>query len=665
MKKKFHPKSKFNKQKNKISYNRDPVKYEIVDFLPTKQKILARLYKSKKKPILLSLTKAELTKISLKQGDVITVKILASTRHHIKVKIIQKLSSLPEKKVGLYHQSSHKHYVEVLSYNKKEIYPLSDDFYKFDLKDGDIIYFEIIWGKNYDYTLNILKRLCHQNDKDAINLISLYEQNININFSDKSLDNVQNIKIPSLKGRADLRSYKLITIDDKDAKDFDDAVWAEPDANTDNKDGWHIIVAIADVTHYVKTGDALDHDAYLRGNSIYLPNYVVPMLPPELSNGLCSLKPGEERACLAAHIWINHNGNIINHRFERGIMKSAARLTYQEVQHIYEHKNAPCPIDRKRIVFLYQAYACFLRAREKRNSLNLDLQEPLIIFDKEKKIQDITFRPHYDSHQLIEEFMVAANQVAAITLYKNHIPTLYRVHDKPDPIKIEELKKFIHSLTSIKFDNKNLDLNKLLKSIHNTPYHNIIHNLVLRSQAQAVYHDQNTGHFGLGLKYYCHFTSPIRRYADVIVHRALIQYIESNDNEIYDRSFNNLSLIASHISKTERQAAQIERNAIARYMAKFLENKIGQKFKSKISGINKSGIFVRINNIGAEGLIPISTLSDDIYDYSPSTYSLRGRRKKKKYQLGQDITTCLEKTNYLKGSIIFSIVDEKQKKKKN
>ena len=397
-------------------------------------------------------------------------------------------------------------------------------------------------------------------------------------------------------GRGDLRALPLVTIDDEDARDFDDAVWAEPADG-----GWHLVVAIADVAHYVGPGGALDREARRRGNSVYLPDRVVPMLPEALSNGLCSLRPGEDRACLAAHLWIGADGAPVRHRFERALMRSAARLTYREVQERGPRDPA--------LAGLFGAFDSLRRARRARGTLDFDLPERRVRFDEAGEVRAISPRPRYDSHRLIEEFMIAANVAAAETLIAREAPCLFRVHDQPPPDKLESLRGVLAGLGYRLAPGRRLapaQLDGLLARSRGRPEQEAVAMAVLRAQSQAEYHPRNIGHFGLNLRRYAHFTSPIRRYADLLAHRGLIRALRLGAGGGDAPAAEALVETGAALSDAERRAAAAEREAVDRLAARFLADRVGAAFDSRVAGVTRFGLFVALADTGAEGLVPMS-----------------------------------------------------------
>ncbi|HAN62799.1 MAG TPA: ribonuclease R, partial [Rhizobiales bacterium] len=407
-----------------------------------------------------------------------------------------------------------------------------------EAQDGELVRFELARSSRFGVeTARITERLGNPAAQHAISLIAVHAHGIPDTFPQAVLAEADAAKEPDLGRREDLRHLPLVTIDPSDARDHDDAVWAETDPDPKNRGGWVAIVAIADVASYVRPGSTLDKEAKKRGNSVYFPDRVVPMLPEALSNDLCSLVPGADRPCLAVHLWIDGAGRKRRHRFECGVMRSAARLTYDAVQaardghppgQADQPPETPFPLAPDRLLALYGAFAALDRMRRARGALVLDLPEHRIVLDGDRRPIAIIPRTRLDSHRLIEEFMILANIAAAEELEARHQACMYRVHDQPDPEKLAALRDFlgelgIPGLALAQGQVVRPELfNRVLERAAAMPEAAMINELVLRAQAQAVYSPDNLGHFGLALARYAHFTSPIRRYADLIVHRALI-----------------------------------------------------------------------------------------------------------------------------------------------
>jgi ribonuclease R len=496
----------------------------------------------------------------------------------------------------------------------------------------------------------------------SISLISIAEHSIPFQFSPAALKQAEEARPATLGSRTDLRQVPLVTIDGDDARDFDDAVFAEPDKDEKNPGGWRILVAIADVAHYVRDGDALDRTARDRGNSVYFPDRVVPMLPEELSNGWCSLKPKEDRPCMAVEMILDANGNKLRHHFMRGLMRSIARLTYEQVQAAADgHPNdLTAPLMQDVIKPLYGAFHALLKAREERGTLELDIPERRVFLGSDGHIDRILPRSRLDSHRLIEEFMIAANVAAAEALEKKKQPCMYRVHDAPDPARIEALRQFLEGL-DFKLARGQVirpkHFTRLLEMAKGTPYAATIHALVLRSQSQAVYAPDNLGHFGLALARYAHFTSPIRRYSDLLVHRALISGYGFGEDGLAPETASQFEQIGQHISATERRAAAAEREAIDRYVAHFMAERVGEIFQGRVSGVAKFGLFVALAETGADGLLPIGLLPNDFYDHDDRRHALVGRRWGRVFDLGAPIVVKLAAAAPLTGGLTFEYVE--------
>jgi ribonuclease R len=514
----------------------------------------------------------------------------------------------------------------------------------------------------------IVERLGRSSDPGAVSLLAIASHEIPTEFPAAAIAEAEAAPPPGLAGRSDLRNIALVTIDGADARDFDDAVWAEPDADPENRGGWHIVVAIADVAWYVRPGAVLDREARLRGNSVYFPDRVVPMLPEVLSNNLCSLKPGADRACIAAHLWIDHAGRKRRHRFERGLMCSAARLTYEQAQAAREGRIADgVLLSQERLAALFGAFAALAEARANRGTLELDLDEHRVVLDAEQQPVAIDRVARLDSHRLIEEFMILANVAAAEELEARRQSCMYRIHDAPQPEKLEELRTVLDEigvpgLSLAKGQAPKPELfNRILRRASTTPAAALVNELVLRCQAQAAYSVHNIGHFGLALRRYAHFTSPIRRYADLIVHRALTAggYTDGpgsgSGTQPSVADGEDLAAIAEHISATERRAVAAERTAFERYRAMILARSIGSIFTGRISGVAEFGLFVIAAENGANGLVPISTLSGDYYEWDGRAHRLIGRRSGRIFRIGDEVSVRLVEADAIGGRLVFRI----------
>ncbi|NGP17666.1 ribonuclease R [Devosia aurantiaca] len=533
-----------------------------------------------------------------------------------------------------------------------------------DAKDGDLVEVEVkLSGRLMIPRARVTSVIGNPKSEGAISLIAIHNLEIPHKWPASVLREAEEAKEASLKGREDWRDLPLITIDPFDAKDHDDAVHAAPDEDEKNPGGFIVTVAIADVAAYVRPGTALDREAYLRGNSVYFPDRVVPMLPERISNELCSLKEGEPRAALAVRMVLGADGKKRSHSFHRILMRSAAKLSYQQAQAAIDgnpdDKTGPLlePILRP----LWDAYAAMSAARDKRGPLDLDLPERKILLDDKGMVRDIHVPERLDAHRLIEEMMIAANVAAAETLEAKRSELLYRVHDEPSSEKLQALRDFLGSLDIAvkKSDSvRASDFNGILSQARKANNIEQVSEMVLRSQAQAEYSAENYGHFGLNLDRYAHFTSPIRRYADLIVHRALVKVLGFGEDGLTEQEAQKLPGIAQHISATERRAMLAERETSDRLLAQFLAERIGAKFLGRISGVTKSGLFVRLLETGADGFIPASTLGQDFYRYVEERQSMIGERSGETFTLGDRVEVRLLEAAPVAGALRFELLSE-------
>ena len=504
----------------------------------------------------------------------------------------------------------------------------------------------------------------HGNPQDAgqISLIAMVQHEIPLDFPPEvEAETTSARPVTELGKREDLRDLPLITIDPADARDHDDAVCALPDDDPKNPGGHVVWVAIADVAHYVRPGSALDAEARARGNSSYFPDRVSPMLPEALSTDLCSLVAGADRPCMAVRMVLNADGEKIGHRFTRGLMRSPASLDYVAVQAAIDGEASDIPADMVRDVLrpLYAAHAATDKARDRRQPLDLDLPERRIQLTPDGRVDSINYRDRLDAHRLIEEFMIMANVAAAETLEGAAARLLYRVHEEPNPDKLDSLRETVGAIGLSLARGQVLQtkhLNHLLAAARGTDAAETVAMSVLRSQTQAYYAPQNMGHFGLNLPRYAHFTSPIRRYADLIVHRALIRALGLGPDGLSDAEIAALPATAEHISQTERRSMEAERDTVDRYVAAFMADRQGGEFEGRIAGISRAGVFVRLDETGADGLVPISSLGSDYFRYDPDAQTLTGERSGRVLGLGQRATVRLLEATPISGGLILEIL---------
>ena len=466
----------------------------------------------------------------------------------------------------------------------------------------------------------VVARLGDPSGAKAVSLIAIHQHGIPDDFPDDVIAEADAMKPAELTGREDLRDMLLVTIDPSDARDHDDAVWAHADDDPKNAGGHIVWVAIADVANYVTPGSALDHEARKRGNSSYFPDRVVPMLPDRLSGDLCSLHEGVPRACIAVRMQLDAKGRKIGHSFVRGLMRSVASLTYEEVQAAQDGApNEKCaPLMASVITPLYAAYEALVSARAERQPLDLDLPERKVALSEAGEVIAVAFKDRLDAHRLIEECMILANVAAAETLIKAKTPLLFRVHEEPSPEKLDALRETADAAGLVLAKGqvlKTAHLNKLLKAAEGTDVSELINISTLRAMTQAYYSPQNFGHFGLALQSYAHFTSPIRRYSDLVVHRALIKAHKWGKDGLSEADMAELEATANHISETERRSMLAERDTTDRYLAAFLADRVGQEFSGRISGIAKFGVFVKLEGTGADGLVPMRALGGEFFHY--------------------------------------------------
>ena len=508
----------------------------------------------------------------------------------------------------------------------------------------------------------IVERLGSLNAPRAVSLIAIHAHGIPTEFPAEALAEAERAEEAKLDGRTDMREIPLVTIDPEDARDHDDAVWAAPDDDPKNKGGHVVIVAIADVSYYVRPGSALDREALKRGNSAYFPDRVVPMLPERLSASLCSLREEENRPCLAVRMVFDANGNKRQHEFMRGIMRSAARLTYAQAQAAFSGRVTADRHTLARNVLkpLWNAYQALAKARDKREPLNLDLPERRILIGDDGKVKSIAYRERLESMRLIEEMMIQANVAAAETLERARTPLIYRIHETPSKEKLAAFADYLRTI-GVSFAKgqvlKPAGFNRILAAVKGGAQADVINDVVLRTQAQAIYAPENIGHFGLNLSHYAHFTSPIRRYADLIVHRALIRALRLGPGRLSDSEMGSLGQIADHISMAERRAMAAERDSTDRYVAAFMADRVGALFDARITGVTRFGLFVRLKETGAEGLLPARALGFEYFRHDERKHALVGDRTGTKYSLGDIVSVRLAEAAPLTGGLRFDLAE--------
>ncbi len=602
-----------------------------------------------------------LIKPALGRGDKILARLTRTDGGDYTARIIRRLEHAPARIVGVLREGDGRIWVHSVDKRDKKDFLIENRDRK-GAEPGEVVLAEAFPTHRLGpRRARVVERLGSYGGPKSASMLAVAEHGIPDAFSPAALAEAQAAGPAPLAGGEDLRQVPLITIDGADARDFDDAVWAAPDIDPKNPGGWQLLVAIADVAWYVRPGSPLDAAAFERGNSVYFPDRVVPMLPEALSNGWCSLKPHEDRSCLAVRIWIDAAGNFLRHRFTRGLMRSVARLTYEQVQraHDGEPDETARPILESVIAPLYGAYRALARARSVRGVLELDVPERRVVVDDEGRIVRVEVRARYDSHRLIEDFMIAANVAAAETLERLRQPGMYRVHDEPSAEKLETLRDFLDTI-GLKLVRGQVmrpqHFNIILEKARTTPHAHVVNEVVLRSQAQAEYAPENIGHFGLALVRYCHFTSPIRRYSDLLVHRALIRGLKLGEGGLEDahRDFRDMG---QHLSLTERRAAEAERDAVDRFTAAYLSERVGATFTGRVRGVTRAGLFVALDETGADGLLPMSMLGGDRFTHDERHHRLKGARSGREFRLGDTLRVTLVEADPITGGTIFALAD--------
>ena len=533
-----------------------------------------------------------------------------------------------------------------------------------DAVNGELVALEMLREGRFGLpSARVIERLGAVDTEKAISLIAIAAHNIPYVFSPATLAEADAARAPTMAHREDWRELPLITIDPADAKDHDDAVHAVPDEDPANPGGFVLTVAIADVAYYVRPGSALDKEALERGNSVYFPDRVVPMLPERISNDLCSLRPQEDRPALATRMVVGADGRKKRHTFHRILMRSAGKLSYEQAQRAIDGQpdETTEPLLDGVLKPLYAAYEALGHERRERDPLDLDLPERKLILDSEGKLKGVRWPDRLDAHKLIEEFMILANVAAAETLEAAQSPLIYRAHDAPSVEKIGQLSEFLSTL-GVKFAKgertRPSHFNHVLTKMKGAPSEALINEVVLRAQSQAEYTHENYGHFGLNLRRYAHFTSPIRRYADLIVHRALIRALKLGAGGMEDLDLRGLADVAERISGAERRAMVAERETMDRLIATHMASRIGAEFKARIAGVTKVGLFVKLTDTGADGFIPAASLGSDYFRFEEATRSLVGTRTGETFRLGDSVEVKLLEAAPFAGALRFQMMSK-------
>ncbi|QUD88190.1 ribonuclease R [Phenylobacterium montanum] len=601
-------------------------------------------------------------------GDRLLVRFERLADGLFEAKVIKRLGQSAHKVLGVVRKSRREIRVEPVDRKSRETLVLFEAEAG-ELRDGDLVLAQISGFSAAAHTRygpkrgKVLEVVGREDQPRAASLIAIHAHGIPTGFSAAAEAEAEAGQAPELGGRTDLRDLPLITIDPADARDHDDAVFAHADDAPGNAGGHVVWVAIADVASYVRPGSPLDREAREKANSVYFPDRVEPMLPERLSNGLCSLRQGENRACLAVRMVFDKDGRKLSHRFARGLMRSAAKLSYEQAQAAIDGRpdDATGPLMDGVLTPLWTAYRTMKRGRDKRSPLDIESTERRIVISPEGEVVSITPRASLEAHKLIEEMMVQANVCAAETLEQKRTPLIYRVHDAPSLEKLQNLGDFLATIGMAWNKGeaaRTTRFNKLLELTRAGPHAEIVNEVVLRTQMQAHYSPDNIGHFGLNLDRYAHFTSPIRRYADLVVHRGLIRALGLGEEGLSDYDIARLRETAEHITLAERRAMAAERDATDRYIAAYMERHVGAEFEGRITGVTRFGLFVRLAETGADGLAPVSTLGDEYFIHDDKAHALVGERSGRRWRLGAPVTIRLTEAAPITGGLIFEMVSE-------
>ena len=597
---------------------------------------------------------------ALGRGDRILGR-LTETPEGYEARMIRKIGQAQHRVVGIFRKTAEGG--RILPIDKK-----SDQEWRVpasatnDARDGELVEAEQTGPKRLGLPqARVIERLGDPSAPRAVSLIAIHQHGIPDDFPDAVVAQADAAEPAPLGKREDLRGLPFVTIDPSDARDRDDACHVHPDDDPSNKGGFILWVAIADVAAYVTPGSELDREARKRGNSSYFPDRVVPMLPDRLSGDLCSLHENVDRAVLAVRMQLSADGRKLAHRFTRGMIRSVASLAYEDAQAAQDGHASPrvAALYEDVIAPLYGAYGALLKARERRQPLELDLPERQIVLSEEGKVVSVAFKERLDAHKLIEEFMVLANVAAAEELERLKRPLLYRVHEEPSADKLESLRE-VAQASGFNFAKgqvlKTSHLNRLLSDAEGTEFAELMNVSTLRSMTQAYYFPKNFGHFGLALRSYAHFTSPIRRYSDLIVHRALIAGHGWGKDGLSEWDVDNLEDTAKQISDTERRSMIAERDTTDRYLAAYLSDRVGSEFTGRISGVQSFGCFVKLTETGADGLIPVRSIGREYFHYDRDAQTLTGGDSGLVLGIGQRVTVRLAEAVPLTGGVMLELL---------
>jgi len=582
--------------------------------------------------------------------------------YHYEARLIRRIGANPQRVLGIFRAGTEGGRIVPIDKGDDKEWTVASDA-THGAKDGELVEAEQAGpkGRMGLPRARVIDRLGDPSAPKAVSLIAIHQHGIPDTFPDDVIEQADAAKPIGLKGREDLRDMPLITIDPSDARDHDDACYAHADEDPKNQGGHVVWVAIADVAAYVTPGSALDREARKRGNSTYFPDRVVPMLPDRLSGDLCSLHEGVPRACIAVRMVLDAQGRKISHSFHRGLMRSLASLHYEEVQDAIDGRpnERTGPLLDPVLKPLYAAYAALQDARAVRQPLDLDLPERRIELDPDGTVKSVNFKDRLDAHKLIEEFMVLANVAAAETLLEKKTPLLFRIHEEPSVAKLDALRETVQAAGYNLAKGQVLHtkhLNKLLNDAAGTDDAELINISTLRSMTQAYYGPAHIGHFGLALRSYAHFTSPIRRYADLIVHRALISAHGWGKDGLSQLDIEDIEQTGAHISDTERRSMTAERDTTDRYLAAYLSERVGNEFSGRISGIARFGAFVKLDETGADGLLPMRSLGREYFHFDAEAGTLMGADTGLMISVGQRVTVRLTEAVPVTGGIALELL---------
>ena len=586
---------------------------------------------------------------------------------------MKKLARSAELMLGVVRREGEKFWLSPV--DKKERRELAISELK-DAEPGDLVLCEVT-GRPPRVTARVDAVLGDPFAPRSFSLIAIHKHGLRAEFAQEAIDEAHRVAKLPLRTREDLTHLPIVAIDPEDARDHDDAIWAEADDSPDNRGGWNAIVAIADVSFYVRPGSELDREARARGNSVYFPDRVVPMLPEELSADICSLKGGADRAALACHLKIGKDGSLKDWRFTRAKVRIAANIAYEDAQAAMDaageerievssptcamppiEGRVPQELVEKALKPLWACWRALFAARQKRDPLELDLPERRVVLDEKGRIASIAPRDRLDAHRLVEDYMIAANVAAARALEAKKAPVMYRVHEPPSREKLVALKDYLKTF-GVEFALGQVvkpgTFNRIIERVGDGDGREEIMEQLLRTQMQARYAPDRLGHFGLALATYAHFTSPIRRYADLLVHRSLVDAYKLGDGGLPKGEDEKFEAIGEQISMLERRAMEAERDTIDRYVAAFLADRVGQLVECRISGVQPFGFFATVDNLGGDGLLFAKDLGREYFRYDEAARQLVGDETGETYRIGQRLTLRLAEANPVSGSLRFEL----------